>query len=194
MASQIEVAQVMAVIGSAYPNFAVSKDVVQVYYDLLNDLPVELLQAAALRCCAEPGRKFAPSVGEIRGAAGELRRKADGIPSTLEAWDEICSAPFRDISEDRPLYRGGEKFTTDPDAHQWSHPLVERVARMLGWPNFPSGEEGVDRAHFFRQYENELARHTTDEVELPLVSEYIESHQKVKQLTKGMTRGLLPDS
>jgi hypothetical protein len=195
MANQIEVAQVVAMIGSAYPNFSPTKETVGVYYELLKDLPLDLLRASALQCCAEAGRKFAPSVGELRGAASEIERRAQGIPSALEAWNETCNAPYRDYGK-YPLFTGGKVYDEAPNPHQWSHPLVERVAKLLGWPNFPNPEnESVDRAHFLKQYEIEVTNQKANAIELPAVTQYIESRQKalpvgekIKQLTEGLRR------
>lgn len=195
MADKIEVSQVVAMLGSAYPNFAPTKETVGVYYELLKDLPADLLKVAALQCCSEAGRKFAPSVGELRGAASAIQRKSQGIPTALEAWSETREAPYRDYRK-YPLYRDGEIFHEDPNPHQWSHPLVERVARMLGWPKFPDpGNEGVDRAHFLKQYEAELSKYASEAIELPEVTRYIEAGRanalpagEIKQLAKGMSK------
>lgn len=173
MATLLEVGQVVDVIGAAYPNFAPTKETINVYFELLKDIPADLLKTATLQCCAESGRKFAPSVGEIRGAASVLRIRAQGIPSALEAWDEVCTAEFRDIRPDRPYYIGGQVFTEDPNPHKWSHPIVERVAKMMGWPNFPGENESTDRAHFFKQYEIESTRFSEAELELPAVTRYL---------------------
>jgi hypothetical protein len=190
MANQIEISQVVAMIGSAYPNFSPTKETVGVYYELLKDLPLDLLRAAALQCCAESGRKFAPSVGELRGAAGEIGRKAQGVPTALEAWGEVCNAPYRDYKK-YPLYSGGQVYYEDPNPHKWSHPLVEKVARLLGWPNFPGVDnEAVDRAHFLKQYEIELQHQTNEAVELPEVTRYIEA-RRGKTLTMGAAVGQL---
>lgn len=185
MPSQIEVAQVVAMIGAAYPNFAPTKETVSVYYEMLKDLPLDLLRAATMQTCAEAGRKFAPSVGEIRGAVGDLLRQAQHIPSTLDAWDETCRAP---IPRDRlyPLYRDGE--IVKEDEYQWSHPLVKRVARQLGWPRFPDPQNlGVDRAHFFKMYEAELNSTTTHAIQLPEVLALV-SNTNIKQLTARMEK------
>ena len=185
MATQIEVAQVVAMIGSAYPSFNASKETVTVYFELLKDLPVDLLKASALQCCAESGRKFAPSVGEIRGAAEQLNRKAQGIPSPLEAWNETRKAPYHDYSR-IPMFDGEEFHYTDPNPHQWSHPIVERVARLMGWPDFPDPKnEAMDRAHFFKQYEAEVEAYTSSTVEVPEVTRYIEGRRNGKALPIG---------
>jgi hypothetical protein len=198
MANMIEVSQVVAMLGSAYPNFAASKETVKVYYELLKDLPVDLLKVAALQCCAEAGRKFAPSVGELRGAAAGITHKAKGIPSALEAWNEVCKAPKAG---------GTREITGETDEHHniiivwhphnWSNPVVERVAQLLGWPRFPDPDnESIDRAHFLKQYEQEVERATSAAVELPEVTRYIEtqraamleSGKEIKRLTEGMEK------
>ena len=186
MASQAEIISIVGVIGSAYPNFAATKETVSVYYDLLKDLPADLLKAATLQCCAESGRKFAPSVGEIRGAAGSIQTKALGIPSTLDAWNEVCSAP-KPYPSHYVIIRNGEQVP--PPVYQWSHPLVERIAKQFGWPEFPNYEnESVDRAHFFKQYEAALQNSTNETMELPDVTHYIEANSQIKQLAGGMAK------
>ena len=198
MSTQIEVAQVVALIGSAYPNFSATKETVGVYYELLKDLPVQLLKVASLQCCAETGRKFAPGVGEIRGAASAIQRKAQNIPTTLQAWDEVCNAPksmeFVAVTNE---YNEQGAVIVDRTPFTWSHFLVGRVAEMLGFPAFPSPDnESIDRAHFFKQYENELTRYSNDEIELPEVTRFIESTkrgelttgQALTRLTKGMEK------
>jgi hypothetical protein len=192
MSSKTEMAQIVGMIGSAYPNFNGAKETVAVYYELLNDLPLDLVRAATLQCCAEAGRKFAPSVGEIRGMAGELYRKAQGVPTALEAWDETCKAPKRGelIRATDEVDENGNSFI-ERTKFVWSHPLVEKVARMLGFPNFPNLENlSTDRAHFFKQYELELSKYKGEAVELPEVTRYIEANSMsaLKQLEKGMAK------
>jgi hypothetical protein len=197
MANQIEVSQVVAMLGSAYPNFAPTKETVSVYYELLKDLPAELLKVSALQCCSEAGRKFAPSVGELRGAAGEIVRKTQSVPSALEAWDEVCNAPksggHKKITNE---YDESGRVIVEYTEYKWSHPLVERTAKYLGFPRFPDMENiGIDRAHFFKQYEIEVDRLTNTAIELPEVTRYIEAGRvsalpagEIKQLAKGMSQ------
>lgn len=175
MSTQIEVSQVVALIGSAYPNFSATKETVSVYYELLKDLDADLLKTAALQCCAEAGRKFAPSIGELRGAATSLRARAQRIPSALEAWDEVCKAPqseeIKTVSDEADKETGRYIIYVTP--YKWSHPLVRKVAKMMGWPEFPGENESTDRAHFFRQYEIEVMRYSETETELPAVTNYL---------------------
>ena len=188
MSNQIEVAQVVAMIGSAYPNFTASEETVTIYYELLKDLPLDLLRAATMKCCVESGRKFAPSVGEIRGAASELNKQVQGIPSTLEAWNETCKA---NTPSGYQTMRNGEWVTPEP--YEWSHPLVERTARLLGWPgHFPNFDnESTDRAHFFKMYDAQVNRFMEKGIEIPDVTGYIEKNKTttdVKQLSERMSK------
>lgn len=192
MASPIDIAKSVAVIAAAYPSFNASKETVEVYCKLLQDLPVEELNVAVLKVCAENGRKFAPSIGEIRGAVAELRQRAQGVPSAVEAWEEVIHAPKS----------GGWKRATDEKnengdtiieftPYVWTHPLVERIVTQLGWPRFPDwNNESFERAHFFKQYEAALPRYASEASELPVVAEYVSRQrlsapQPISNLLKG---------
>lgn len=65
-----------------------------VLLDLLGDIPAEILKLAIKSACAEPGRAFAPAVGEIRAAALELSVSALGIPNEFEAWAEVLEKDY----------------------------------------------------------------------------------------------------
>ncbi len=69
-------------------------------------------------------------------------------------------------------YSNGGDFGTPV----WSHPLVERVVKQLGWRNLRMSEDQTaDRARFVQAYEQLLARATTEEMLLPEVRGYIEA-------------------
>lgn len=193
MASPADVAKAVTVISAAYPSFNASKETVEVYYKMLEDLPAEEINLAVLKCCAEDGRKFAPSVGELRGAVKEIRAQAAGVPSPFEAWEEVCHAP-----------RSGEtKSVTDEQdengawiievkKYQWSHSIVERTARLLGFPDFPDLENiGVERAHFLRAYDEQVGKMSDEELELPMIARYVEKKRldkpkPIKELVSGL--------
>lgn len=190
MSTPEEVAAVVAMIGSAYPNFSGTKETVMVYYELLKDLPGDLLKISTLQCCAEAGRKFAPSVGEIRGTASDIQRRAQSVPSTLDAWNEVCSAP-RPYPADYVIYRGGE-IVPHP-VYQWSHPLVEKTAKQFGWPDFPNYENlSTDRAHFFKQYEAAQQHQEEINMALPETTRFIEATKR-GELTTGQAITRLAD-
>ena len=56
----------MARVAAAFPNSKPDKMTMQIYYELLGDIPPEELKYAVDFCIIQPGRTFPPTVGEIR--------------------------------------------------------------------------------------------------------------------------------
>lgn len=56
----------MARVAAAFPNSKPDKMTMQIYYELLGDIPAEELKYAVDFCIIQPGRAFPPTVGEIR--------------------------------------------------------------------------------------------------------------------------------
>lgn len=189
MATKSDIAQILSVLSAAFPNFKMQDNTPEIYLQLLADLPVDLLKAAVLKCCGEAGRAFAPSIGEIRGAAMQIKRLALAIPSALEAWNEVGRAWDGDGVIDVGEGPDGPWILKGPFA--WSNPLPERVARLLGWPaTFPGDNPVADRAHFMKAYEQAVTDALQRDTELPQVTKYIETHTlaAIKQLTEGMSK------
>jgi hypothetical protein len=157
MSSKQDIMKIMGVISAAYPNFTPSEQTVEVYWQILSDIPADELKAATLHCISESGRKFAPSVGELRGAVGELRSLTDGIPLPADAWREASDSSGK--------------------GKPWSHPLVEKAAQAAGgWYNLSHSENvAADRARFLQFYESYVVRARNDASMLPDVRHYIES-------------------
>ena len=184
MSSVEDVAQIVAVISAAYPNFKVSEMTVEVYYQTLNDIPSDLLKAATLQAISEAGRQFAPSVGEIRGAVGEIKRSIVNIPSSYQAWQEV---------QTQIVDNGG-----DYGNPVWSHPLVEQTVNAIGWRNLRMSEnQTADRARYLQAYEQLSDRLSREEMQLPEVRGYIEARggkvlspvDQMKQLAEGLSSG-----
>jgi hypothetical protein len=61
---------------------------------------------------------------------------------------------------------------------KFSHPIIEHVARRLGWPNrFWSDNLGVDRGRFISTYENEIKVMTGQAATIPTVRAFIQEQQ-----------------
>lgn len=177
MATEREVASIVAIIGAAYPNFNATEMTIEVYFRTLSDLDFELLKTAALHAIAEPGRKFAPSVGELRGAVSEILQRASGMPSSFEAWEEF-------LQQVRAVGHTG--------IPQFSHPLVTKTVRVLGWRDLCLSENQVaDRARFVQAYEQFVERANRDMSMLPTVSGYIETKAstQIKMLADKLSGG-----
>lgn len=177
MATQIDVAQVVAMIGAAYPNFSPTKETITVYHELLKDLPTDILKIATKQACAESGRKFAPSVGEIRGMVNELHRQSEGVPTALEAWAELLKAPkSEEINRLTNEKDADGRAIIEVTKYKWNHPLVRQVAVMLGFPKFPDWEqESFERSVFMKAYDAQLQKYLQSGELLPETKSLIES-------------------
>ncbi len=162
MANKHEIEIIIAKLSAAFPNWKVTAYTVQVYLEDLQDIDSDTLEAAVKMCRTEPGRAFAPSTGEIRGAVGKLRGMASNTPSPYEAWQEFKRA-----------------VVSSNYSPEWSHPLVEKTARLIGMRDY--GQSNVDdepswRARFIQCYEQLLDRAQNENLLLPEVRGYIETN------------------
>lgn len=190
MASKEDIAKIQAVLMAAFPNYRPADPamVSQVWFEILQDLPGDMLKMAVLQYCGE-NHEFAPSAGTVRDYAFRLRAKAAGIPSAYQAYLEVLEMPADQVKS----YTGEEngQFVIYRQKIDFSHPLVERVARSLGWPKtFPSDNPTADRAQFLKAYEAEMTRHFEDAARLPAVEKYIEETRKALPEVQKLVRRL----
>ncbi len=183
MATKKDIAEIVGMLSAAYPNFAPSPQTVEVYYRMLNDIDAAELKPAAMHCAAEIGRKFAPSVGELREAVLFLRRAARNVPSSYEAWEEV----------QKQIRVNGGQFGKPV----WSSLIVEKAVNALGWYNLRMSEDPIpDRARFIQAYEQFCQRAETEEMFLPEVRGFIEARggkflapvDQMKQLAGKMSK------
>jgi hypothetical protein len=182
MSEPRDIAQIIAMLSAAFPNFKPTEMTPEVYYQTLADIPSDELKAAVLHCITQSGRAFAPSIGEIRGAVAELRSFAADVPSSFQAWQEV---------QQQILINGG-----DYGHPEWSSPLVEEAVKRMGWRNLRMSEDQTaDRARFLQCYEQIVERATKQEMILPQVAGYIETKQanalpasEMKRLAEGMNK------
>ena len=181
MANEDEITKVLAMLNAAYPRFKLTEETITVYIHLLGDLTAEDLQMAAVHCATN--KIFFPSVHELRQAVVELKRKSSKIPSSYEAWIEVVSNRQSHWSEAVENEDGSYSITQK--SFEFSHPIVEKVAREMGWPGrFPGINEMADRSHFVKAYELAISDVVDYELMLPEVREYINA-QTYKQLEDG---------
>lgn len=172
MTEQKEIAKIVMMIAAAYPNFNLSEMTVEVYFQVLKDVPADLLKAATMQAISEPGRKFAPSVGEIRGSVAEIIRRSSGMPSSYEAWQEV-------LYQARKTGHAGK-----PD---FSHPMVHKVVQIFGWRELCLSENSVaDRARFIDAYEQISSKDLIETMTLPDVKNYIDrkANNEIKLLAE----------
>lgn len=128
-----------------------SKASVDVYFDLLGDLPADVLQIAARRVALAHVWATFPSAAELRQAASETQRGAVSVLSPAEAWELAWRAVGR-IDLDIP--GSVEKHTAKLP------PLVLDAMQAFGIPALVAGKEpvGVVRGQFFKVFEQLAAR------------------------------------
>jgi hypothetical protein len=183
------IARIIAELSAAYPNWQANEYTAEIYYQDLQDIDGDLLMVAAKHCRTSTSRdqRFAPSAGEIRAAAADIKRQERSIPSPIEAWGELLRVPKTEEIK-RATDETDEQGRTIVEVmpYQWSHPLVRKVAIMLGFPRFPDWDsESFERAVFLKAYESELQSYIKQDAQPEAVKQYIETRRGGKALPMG---------
>lgn len=182
MTNQTEIAEIISVISAAYPNFNPSPQTLEVYYQALRDINFDQLKQATMHSITENGRRFAPSVGELRGAVADLRMYIDNIPTSYQAWQEV---------QEQMQLTGSYRKPT------WTHPSIEKTVNVFGWRKLCLSEDEVsDRMRFIQCYERFFDRDSRERMMLPEVRGYLEVNgtrilspiDQMKQLTNRLSK------
>ena len=176
----------------AYPGRQPSDvETLDVFFVVLRDLETDLVKAAVLEFISSPSA-FPPTPGQIREMAVRLTKRGQNVPSAAEAWEMVVKAPTNGITSwSKQDDEGGWHIYNQP--YQWPHPIVEKVARNLGWPDrFWTDNLVSDRARFLQAYSIEEERATQEITSLPEVQAYIARGQSdIKQIMNGFRRDAL---
>lgn len=145
MATRPEIIALLNVINAAYPTFEATPERVKVYCEMLSDLDIEPLKAAARQHIAV--NKWPPSVAELRDVAASVTRPE--LPTWADAWEEVWKAVTSLGYYRKP---------------QWSHPLIAKtVDSMGGWQTMCQIQVdnlSTERAQFRQMYESHATRAT----------------------------------
>lgn len=175
MIDQVEFVKTMAMIEAGYPRYEPKKDTVSVYYEVLGDLPLDLLQAAVLQWISSDS-PWPPSPGQLRAAAFKLIEHTEGRLTAGEAWKEALDK----INSWNP-----------PGAEDFSDPLVYEALESIGGNRLlcMSMEDSLtsSRARFIQAYEALRGRERTETRMLPQVRELatLMAGKAVKQIEGG---------
>ena len=126
--------------------------------------------------------------------AVNLTKRGNNVPSAAEAWQMVMLAPFDGKVRDFEPNTGEDKeerpWIIYIEDYQWTHTLVEKVARNMGWPDrFWTDSLMSDRSRFMNAYEAEIDRATGEVTSLPEVHAYIARGKgDMKKLLKGFKR------
>jgi hypothetical protein len=144
--TQLEVAQLVAMLAAAFPHARIGEKTMQVYESMLADLDHE----AAKRACARllSTAKFMPTIAEIRGATVDMEHGPRRIGA--EAWGDVNDAVRRFGRYQPPAFED---------------PLVAECVRSFGWSSLcDSTNDTADRARFIELYDGLAARQRADKV------------------------------
>lgn len=191
MAKYETVAKLMTAMSANYVNYKLTKEAIAFNTKILSDIPDDILEAATIDICSRPGAFF-PSVGDWRKVALDIKLNKSGIPSEFEAWEELLSmigsGPKRKI---KGQDENGNWIIEDIPEAQWKNKIAERVAEMLGWPDFPDqGNLSYDRHVFMEAYKDQCQKIDLDQRTLPDVKQVEQKYiaSGIKQLAEGMSK------
>ena len=168
-----EFATLMAYLSAAIGK-AVTKETMEVYFDLLGDLDKDVLGMAVKRVALQHKWATFPSVAEIREAAVDASRGETRELSAQEAWGIAWEAAGKiDLDVEGSL----ERRTKDVP------PLVLEAMRCYGMAALVYGKDpvGVIQAAFVKIYDQLAARERANALLPPKLKEQI-TNQRNKNL------------
>jgi hypothetical protein len=159
LATEIETLRVLKILGDVYPTYKLSRSGVEVYVQLLADIPGAMLEQSALDHISHS--TFFPSIAELRSAAFSIIEAIDPAPTEYEAWSAVQVE----------IHRVG--YCNQP---QFDNPITAQVVEQLGWRYLCLSENPVaDRAHFVQAYQALAERERISSHRLQTVTEFIAS-------------------
>ncbi|MDE2020234.1 MAG: hypothetical protein KGJ13_07865 [Patescibacteria group bacterium] len=150
MLNQHDFAGIMAFLSSAIQK-PITAETVKVYYALLGDFPVDVLQTAVKRVALEHKWASIPTAAEIREAAALTMRGKISELTPAEAWEMAHQAVAKiDLEIDGSAQRHTKNLP----------PIVVECLRAMGLPNLCHGKDPVSvlRSQFLKIFEQLAAR------------------------------------
>lgn len=133
------IAEVTALLSTAYPSWKMNEKTVAVYATLLGDIEPNALKAAAAQFCRTS--EFPPTVAALVRLAREHQGCGDNSPTPSDAWAEVFGHIRNSGYMERP---------------KWSHPRITRALRVLGgWVDVcsaPPAHLPSNRSRFLEAY------------------------------------------
>lgn len=186
MANLKEVSKVLGVLTLAYPKSELKPGMAEVYSSLLSEIPNEILEAAAKQIMVE--NTFFPSIAELRNKSLELMHGSKSLPLPIEAYEFTVN--YEEITtEITDEWTDDNRVICIEHKNEWLHPLVEKTAKLMGWPRlFPTDNPMADKAQFIKAYESLVNREIEQTKLLPDVKAVSEKYQlEISNLTKRLT-------
>lgn len=167
----------------AQPTFIPDDDAAKVWYNLLMDIPYNVLQSAIQKhIMISP---YPPTIADIRTAASSFRAKAyDEQLTEMEAWSMVSRAIGRSG------YYSEEEFAKLPHLVQKA---VGNAGNLKEWALTPTDAvNSVIQSHFVRNYRAAVQRAKDDAKLSPVLLQRIEEYQRLG--SEKANDGLLTDT
>ncbi|KRQ87304.1 Loader and inhibitor of phage G40P [Caloramator mitchellensis] len=139
--TKLEVGKIFAVLSAAYDKFEVNEFKQQLWFEMLQDIPYQIVQIAIKKIILES--PFPPTISDIRRQCADVTQKKCEQIDAGQAWGEITKA-IRLYGYCRP-----------EEALNSLSPLTRQVAERLSWREICLCEEqniGVLRGQFIKIY------------------------------------------
>lgn len=183
------------------------------FFWVLSDLPVEILRAASVQYLSEA--TFFPTPGQLRERAMDLQMLALGLPSPAEAWGQVLAAPrylqavlcetgaelrrnaehqgegyFQAVREYSRHLDGCGICTEGGYREIYASPVVAECVKMLGGRDaLMTDNPSADRARFIEAYREIVARERMKAGMLPQVKQFIAENAPLA-LAEGTAPGI----
>lgn len=135
-----EVSKLLVIFAATYPRFDVNDVKLQLWFEMLQDIPYELALVAVKKLICE--RNFPPTISDIRATVGNLLNPHSDEEDTGTAWGEVMKS-VRNYG----IYRPEEAISS-------MSRKTARIVRQLGWQEICLCENlGVIRGQFIKLYD-----------------------------------------
>jgi hypothetical protein len=150
---------VVALLMAAFPNVPAPVATMNLYVDMLRDIPDQILETATRHVISRHKYNSWPTIAEIRESCIDIQTGAANFPTAFDAWDTVITAIRQYGYYRRPLFE--------------DNPLIDKTINGIGgWAALCHSENQVaDRARFVECYTLYLKRATEDTYTLPEVSD-----------------------
>ncbi len=184
MATVLDITKAFAIMSLAWPNYKAKDGTIEVYASMLEDIPPDVLVAAA-RSLIASGGDFFPSVSAWRQTSLDIMLNKNGTPTAIEAWEEAVRECNR--CGDYWRYQKGKKYP------EYSHPLIQACVQAIGYAEILETENiDIVRAHFLKAFESLRQRNDVNQRMLPDVKaveqKYIDANVAMKQLSERLEK------
>ncbi|MGF7429603.1 replicative helicase loader/inhibitor [Thermoanaerobacterium thermosaccharolyticum] len=149
-----EVIQILGVLSAAYSNMSINEKTVDIWAELLKDIPFEIAKVVAKKHILE--NIYPPSIADIRHNVFEIMTPKTEQLTAAEAWGEVMSA-IRKYG----YYREAEALASMSEK-------TKNVVQFIGWRDICLSEQlDVIRGQFRMMYE-QLEERQRKEALLPI--------------------------